>query len=159
MVVKVIFAKGRTDKKGSLKFEVPNELADINNNDWKVKAHKIIVRRNDSFIDTRHKNRVLSVSVNFCSPLQHQNSTEQNPGKKVSYRRYFLKRDPVKLAIAIVKNSLETGNYLELTSQGEEYVSFKNPPANLELLLRDEVTEEPLPDVFMIAHLYITRET
>lgn len=159
MVVKVIFAKGRTDKRGALRFEVPHELADVNNHDWKVKAHKIIVRRNESFFDIKNKNRVLSVSVNFCSPLQHKNSTEKDPGRKISHRRYVLKRDPVKLAFAIVENSMELGNYIELTSQGEEYVSFKNPPANLELLLRDEVSEDPLPEVFMIAHLYITRET
>ena len=178
MVVKSIFIKGKTDSAGRLSFAVDRAEADIGHNEWKVKAQKIIIRhRNpppppqfpppsqrrrtvgaEPFPPTPLASRVVSCSANFCSPLQSHKTRVTNPYTKVESYEYVVKRQPLKLALAIIPVSGIDDEYLELTSKSEEYVSFRHPPAQLELTLRDEESELPLPDTHVMAHLLIARD-
>lgn len=152
-IIKSVFVKGVTDDKGKLSFVVERDYADLDENDWAVKVEQLVIQVTSSTPPST-VTRPISCSVNFCNPLQ-SSAKRIYPGPDRYY--YTTERQPVKLALAVIKG--EKDEFVSLSSESSEFISFRFPPSSLELTLRNEMTEAPCPQTPVIAHLFITRRS
>lgn len=111
-----------------------------------MKAEQIVIKVS---IGTPPSNasRIVSVGLNICLPLQITVRT----GDSIS-----VSRAPLKIALAPITGSL--GECVSLVSPGGEFVSFSSPPPGLELSLQDELSEKPMCNTDVIAHLLFSKE-
>ncbi len=140
MISKSIFIKGVTDHEGKIYFKLDDSYARLDSGCWQIKAEQVILNVTHE-TPASDELRPLSCSINLCQPPQ--------------FGQLSPRRSTLKLAICLVQGGL--GEFVSLTPRSSEFITIFQPPKEVFIQIRNEMTEVPCKDTDVIATLIIAQ--
>lgn len=138
-MTKTVYIRGFTNERGKLKFTIDPAYLDTAGH-WRVKAEQVIFQKLPGEPPEVDDTAVISCSINFCYPPEfgeHETAAV---------------RSPLRLAVCVVRPRNLYEHISLLPNGASEFITFVDPPRQLEVTLQDENLEDDVEGIIALKH-------